>query len=646
MLTSGTTIQNRYHIRRKIGGGGMGTVYLAEDNRLPGRHCAIKEMSPAQLAPGDRNWSIEAFRQEAQMLANLNHPGLTRVTDFFAEGGCWYLTMDYVEGETLEARLARARNGRLSVDEAVRIMRQLFDVLIYLHNREPQVIFRDLKPANIMLTDGDEVKLIDFGIARFFKPGQTQDTVQLGTPGYAAPEQYGGLGQSDPRTDIYSLGAVLHQMVTGYDPATASSPFPLPDPRSVMPNIPPHVADVIVRATQMRPALRYSTIQEMRQALFPPTYPLPGQTQVYPSQQPTPPPAGSWGSTPPPNQPHVQTGPTGKSKRGLWIGLAIAAAIVVLCAGVALGAFATGAIPIPGRETATEMRDAPTEVTTEISTEAPTVTPSEESSEVETTEPTQEDTTPTSTTEPSPTPAPITEQGSLGRSVQGRDLAVSTIGYPGGTHVVVIGSIQGDQATTRDLIQDLIRYYQQNTQQVPLSVQYHFVPTINPDGNANNSRYNANNVDLNRNWDSSDWTSKAAVPGYPNGKSGAGGSHPFSEPETRALRDFLLQFPSSEPVRVVLYHASVRRTKGEVYPGGNRSLDISETYAEATDYDIEHAWAEYVTSGEVVTWCDENGILAVDVVIPASQSSYTQVWGSQTLLEVTVQALKNVAKYR
>ena len=274
MLTSGTTVQNRYHILRKIGGGGMGTVYLAEDNRLPGRRCAIKEMSPAQLAPGDRNWSIEAFRQEAQMLANLDHPGLTRVTDFFAEGGNWYLTMEYIEGETLDARLARARNGRLSVDEALRIMRQLCDVLTYLHNREPQVIFRDLKPGNIMLTPNGEVKLIDFGIARFFKPGKSQDTVQLGTPGYAAPEQYGGLSQSDPRTDIYSLGAVLHQMVTGYDPTTASSPFPLPDPRSVMPAIPSHIADVITRATQMRPALRYSTIQEMRQALFPPTYPL------------------------------------------------------------------------------------------------------------------------------------------------------------------------------------------------------------------------------------------------------------------------------------------------------------------------------------------------------------------------------------
>ncbi|MGC9398129.1 MAG: protein kinase domain-containing protein [Anaerolineae bacterium] len=420
MLNKDTLLQKRYRILRQIGGGGMGTVYLAEDTRLQGRRCAIKEMSPAQLAPADRNWSIEAFRQEAQMLANLDHPGLTRVTDFFAEGGCWYLTMDYVEGETLEARLARARGGRLPLDQALRIARQLCDVLTYLHNRNPQVIFRDLKPANIMLTPDDEVKLIDFGIARFFKPGKSQDTIQLGTPGYAAPEQYGGLGQSDPRTDIYSLGALLHQMVTGYDPTTAASPFPLPDPRSVRPNLPPHVADVIVRATQMRPDFRYSTVQEMRQALFPPTYPLPGQTQVYPSQQPTPPPAGSWGSTPPPGQPPVQTGPTtgptgqtaptGGSARGLWMGLAIAVAVLVLCTGGALGAIATGIIPLPSQETATPESPttvAPTDPPTTTLAEDSTVEPKEENAPPTTEAPTEEETSPptdTPTAPPSTTP--------------------------------------------------------------------------------------------------------------------------------------------------------------------------------------------------------------------------------------------------
>jgi len=202
MLQSGSMLQSRYRILRRIGGGGMGMVYLAEDTRLPGRMCAIKEMSPAQLAPQDRNWAINGFRQEAQMLANLNHPGLTSVTDFIPEAGNWYLVMDYVEGETLQERLKRARGGRLSLDEVLNITRQLCDVLEYLHRQSPSVVFRDLKPGNVMLTPQGEVKLIDFGIARFFKPGQTRDTVNLGTPGYAAPEQYGGLGQSDPRADV------------------------------------------------------------------------------------------------------------------------------------------------------------------------------------------------------------------------------------------------------------------------------------------------------------------------------------------------------------------------------------------------------------------------------------------------------------
>ena len=278
MLQPGMFLQNRYHILQRLGGGGMGVVYLAEDSRLPGRRCAIKEMSPDQLPAPDRNWAIQAFQQEAQMLANLKHPGLTLVTDYFPEHSNWYLVMDFIEGETLEARLAKAPGGRLPVEEALRITRQLCEVLTYLHNQNPPVIFRDLKPSNVMLTLQGEVKLIDFGIARFFKPGQTRDTVNLGTPGYAAPEQYGRMGlQSGPRADVYSLGALLLQMISGYDPTAAPTPFPLPSPRAVMPNIPPHIDMVIAQATQVQPDLRYANVQEMRQVLFPPTYTLPPQ---------------------------------------------------------------------------------------------------------------------------------------------------------------------------------------------------------------------------------------------------------------------------------------------------------------------------------------------------------------------------------
>lgn len=199
------------------------------------------------------------------MLANLDHPGLTAVTDFFFEVGNWYLVMDFVVGETLGDRLDRSPNRRLSLRETLGITRQLCTVLDYLHDQHPPVVFRDLKPGNVMLTPDDKVKLIDFGIARFFKPGRSRDTVNLGTPGYAAPEQYGGKGQTDPRSDIYSLGVLLHEMLTGYDPQ--STPFNLPRPRSLAPAIPPAVEQVILRATQSDPAARYQSIAQFRRAL-------------------------------------------------------------------------------------------------------------------------------------------------------------------------------------------------------------------------------------------------------------------------------------------------------------------------------------------------------------------------------------------
>ena len=277
MLTQGSILQNRYRILRQIGGGGMGVVYMAEDNRLPGRNCAIKEMSPAQLAPKDRNWAINAFRQEAQMLAQLSHASLTAVTDFLPEGGNWYLVMDYVEGETLEERLERTRKGRLPLDEALNVTRQLCDVLEYLHGQIPPVVFRDLKPGNVMLTPQGEVKLIDFGIARFFKPGQTRDTVNLGTPGYAAPEQH-GRGQTDTRSDVYSLGVLLHQMLTGYDPM--ATPHLLPLARSLNPGIRYEMEQTIIRATQLDAAARYQRVGDFRQAILSPLPPPPSPSPL------------------------------------------------------------------------------------------------------------------------------------------------------------------------------------------------------------------------------------------------------------------------------------------------------------------------------------------------------------------------------
>lgn len=239
----------------------------------------------------------------------------------------------------------------------------------------------------------------------------------------------------------------------------------------------------------------------------------------------------------------------------------------------------------------------------------------------------------------------IFEQKSVGKSVQRRDLSMTVIGYKGGMPVVVIGSIQGDQSSTRTLVDALINYYRQDEDRVPNGVTFYLIPSINPDGNTSDSRYNANGVDLNRNWDTDDWKSKAAVPGYPNGKAGAGGSYPFSEPETIALRDLLNNLKaSSSSLRVVTLHASVQRSSGEVYPGGHNATRMAEAYANAANYDIEYEWDQYTTSGEAVTWCDEQGIPSIDIVVPASQSPSSRVYGNLTLLDVTVKGLEAISR--
>lgn len=242
----------------------MGAVYQANDTRLAGKLWAIKEMSDASLTdPNERANAVQAFQREAQLLANLDHTNLPKVSDFFQEQGKHYLVMDFVQGQTLEA-VVEATTGFLNEATVVEWLEQLCDVLDYLHTRQPPIIFRDLKPANIMLTPDNKIKLIDFGIARLFRPGKTRDTAQYGTMGFASPEQF-GTRQTDARSDIYSLGVLLHHLLTRYDPAL--SPFNLPPARNINPNISPHIVDVITRATQAAPHERFQTTKEMKLAL-------------------------------------------------------------------------------------------------------------------------------------------------------------------------------------------------------------------------------------------------------------------------------------------------------------------------------------------------------------------------------------------
>jgi protein MpaA len=238
-------------------------------------------------------------------------------------------------------------------------------------------------------------------------------------------------------------------------------------------------------------------------------------------------------------------------------------------------------------------------------------------------------------------------RSTIGRSAEGRELLLRAIGEPADHAVIVVGSIQGDQPNTRELVASLSSHFEENPAEVPRDFALFFLPTLNPDGNVADSRFNANGVDLNRNWDTADWRPKAAVPGYEEGKPGAGGPRPLSEPETAAAADFISRLSrSGRKVLVVVVHSSVRRSRGEVYPGGDGSVEIAYQYASTAGYDVEDQWAEYTTSGEMITWCDEQRILAIDVVIPGSQGPPSVVPGTgRTLQNLTVEALLDVAAF-
>ncbi len=216
--------KGRYLIVGKIGEGGFGSVYKARDTQDRERLVAIKEVSLQGLPPQVMIEATNAFQREVSLLAQLEHANLPRLYEHFQEPEHWYLIMDFIEGETLEEYQSKIPNKRLQLSETLDIGLQLCTVLEYLHNQQPPIIFRDLKPANIMRTPTGKIYLIDFGIARYFKQGQAKDTIALGSPGYAAPEQY-GKAQTTPQADIYSLGAVLHQLLTARDPSEAHFRF-------------------------------------------------------------------------------------------------------------------------------------------------------------------------------------------------------------------------------------------------------------------------------------------------------------------------------------------------------------------------------------------------------------------------------------
>lgn len=264
LLPQDSLLNKRYRIIKLVGTGGMGAVYKAEDTRFGDRPVAVKEMRQSSLSPQELEVATEQFKIEANMLARLQHPSLPRIYEHFLEGNRWYLVMDFIDGETLDERLRRTPGRKLPPPEVVEIGIQLSRVLDYLHKLQPPVVFRDLKPSNVMLTREGHLYLIDFGIARIFKPGQAKDTKAYGSIGYSAPEQF-DREQTTGQADIYSLGITLHECLSGNIPAR--TPFNMPRLQfSGQPAL-EHLAALVTQMMALDKDKRPASIEKVRQEL-------------------------------------------------------------------------------------------------------------------------------------------------------------------------------------------------------------------------------------------------------------------------------------------------------------------------------------------------------------------------------------------
>ena len=270
-LEGGTVLNGRYEIVRRIGGGGMGAVYLAKDRNLGDAPRAVKEMVEAHLDPAQHEKAIGDFKRESLLLTSLEHPSIPTIYDYFYDEGLsrFYLVMKYISGGDLASRMRSAPGGRIDEKTVADWGMQAADVLDYLHTRPKAIIYRDLKPANLMV-DGNtsRLMLIDFGIARWVTR-QEKGVTAVGTMGYAPPELFSG--RVEPRSDVYSLGATLFHLLTGADPQ--DNPLLIfdfsknPRPRQIAPAISSEMEQILMRAVEYKPEDRFASAGEMRDAL-------------------------------------------------------------------------------------------------------------------------------------------------------------------------------------------------------------------------------------------------------------------------------------------------------------------------------------------------------------------------------------------
>ncbi|MED9903682.1 MAG: serine/threonine-protein kinase [Lachnospiraceae bacterium] len=258
---TGTILEGKYEILKKIGQGGMSIVYVAMDIRL-NKQWAIKEIK--NDTSKNRETLIKGLEMEANILKRVDHPVLPRIVDIIDKDGTVYVVMDYIEGRALDKVLEE--EGAQPEEKVIEWAKQLASALEYLHTMNPPIIYRDMKPSNIMLKPDGTVKLIDFGTAKEYKTENIADTTALGTRGYAAPEQFGdklgkGIYKTDARTDIYCLGATLYHIVTGKNPA--QPPYEIRPIREWDISLSSGLEKIILKCTQLNPEDRYQSGAEL-----------------------------------------------------------------------------------------------------------------------------------------------------------------------------------------------------------------------------------------------------------------------------------------------------------------------------------------------------------------------------------------------
>ncbi|MCC6955822.1 MAG: serine/threonine protein kinase [Anaerolineales bacterium] len=277
-LKTSEILRGRYRIVKIIGQGGMGSIYLADDLRLEGRQCALKEVEHDRSLPADLlQQARDQFQREATVLARLDHPNLPKVSDFFSSGGREYLVMDYVPGKDLRMMIneAKQRSAFLAERDVLNWASQIADALSYMHGQNPPILHRDIKPSNLKLTPSGLVKLVDFGLVKILASDEVTITILQGrgTALYTPLEQYGGdTGHTDVRSDIYAFGATLYHLATNHPPPEARELFLNPDalvpPRQINPDLSPRTERAILWAMNLHPDERPENIRDFRETLL------------------------------------------------------------------------------------------------------------------------------------------------------------------------------------------------------------------------------------------------------------------------------------------------------------------------------------------------------------------------------------------